>query len=140
MKVEELLPCTLTDAKNLNQLMHELFSTSYCNEAILNAIIEDENSHAYKIHVEGQIVVAGTLCVIHTLEFTNAYIGSVVVSSNLRRQGLGKLLAAHMINEAQSNNVHSIHLTSNPKRVLANYLYQSVGFVKYETNCYVLNL
>lgn len=136
MIVEELLSYSLADVKDLDQLMHELSSTSFCNETILDAIINDENSHAYVIRDAGHIVAAGTLCVIHTLEFTIAAIESVVVSSKQRGQGLGRLLVEYMINEAQSMNVHSIHLTSNPKRVAANNLYQRVGFVKYETNCY----
>lgn len=138
MKVEELLSYTLTDVKDLDHLMHELSSTSYCNEAILDAIMGDENSHAYIIRVEGHIVAAGTLCVIHTLEFTNASIESVVVTSSQRGKGLGKMLVEYMINEAKRMNIHSIHLTSNPKRIAANNLYQSFGLVKYETNCYHL--
>ena len=140
MKVEELLSYTLTDVKDLDQLMHELSSTSYCNEAILDAIVADENSHAYIIREEGHIVAAGTLCVVHTLEFTNACIESVVVSSKQRGQGLGRLLVKHMVNAAKRMDVHSIHLTSNPMRVAANKLYQSLGFVKYETNCYYFEL
>lgn len=140
MIVEELISYSLADVKDLDQLMHELSSTSFCNETILDAIINDENSHAYVIRDAGHIVAAGTLCVIHTLEFTIAAIESVVVSSKQRGQGLGRLLVEYMINEAQSMNVHSIHLTSNPKRVAANNLYQRVGFVKYETNCYVYGL
>ena len=140
MMVEELLSYTLTDVKDLDQLMHELSLSSYCNEAILDAILADDNSHAYVIREEGHIVAAGTLCIIHTLEFTNACIESVVVASKQRWHGLGKLLVEHMINEAKIMNVHSIHLTSNPKRVAANLLYQRMGFVNYETNCYVLDL
>lgn len=140
MMVEELLSYTLTDVKDLDQLMHELSSMSYCNEAIINDIIDDENSHAYIIREDGHIIAAGTLCVIHTLEFANACIESVVVSLKQRGKGLGKLLVDHMINEAKRMKVHSIHLTSNPKRVAANNLYQRMGFVKYETNCYVLDL
>ena len=140
MQVEELLSYTLTDVKDLDVLMHELSPTSYCNEAILDAVIADENSHAYVISEEGHIVAAGTLCIIHTLEFTNACIESVVVFSKHRGKGLGKLLVEHMINEAKRMNVHSIHLTSNPKRVAANSLYQRIGFVKYETNCFVLDI
>ena len=124
----------------MDQLMHELSSTSYCNEAILDAILEDENSHAYVIREKGHVVAAGTLCIIHTLEFTNACIESVVVSSKYRGQGFGKLLVEYMIVEAKRMNVHSIHLTSNPKRVAANNLYQRIGFKKYETNCYVMAL
>lgn len=136
MKVEELHSYTLTDVKDLDQLMHELSSTSYCNEVILDSILGDENSHAYIIREDDHIVAAGTLCIIHTLEFTNACIESVVVSSKLRRKGFGRLLVEHMINEARRLKVRTLHLTSNPKRVAANNLYQSLGFVKYETNCY----
>lgn len=138
--VEELHSYIQTDVENLDSLMHELSPTSYCNEAILNAIIRDKNSHAYVIREGGHIVAAGTLCVIHTLEFTNACIESVAVSTKQRGKGLGRLLVEHMINEARKMNVHSIHLTSNPKRVAANNLYQRMGFMKYETNCYVLDL
>ena len=112
MKVEELLSYTLADVKDLDVLMHELSSTSYCNEAILDAVIADENSHAYVIRDEGHIVAAGTLCVIHTLEFTNACIESVVVLSRCRGRGLGKELISHIIAEAKRLGGHSIHLTS----------------------------
>lgn len=138
--VEELLSYSTADLKDLDQLMHELSSTSYCNEAILDAILADDNSHAYVIREGCHIVASGTLCVIHTLEFTNACIESVVVSSNYRGRGLGKTLVEYMICEAKRRNVHTIHLTSNPTRVSANSLYQRLGFVKYETNCYVLDL
>lgn len=138
--VEELFSYTSNDLKDLNSLMHELSPTSFCNENILDNVLNDDNSHAYVIREEGHIVAAGTLCIVHTLEFTNAVIESVVVSSNHRGQGLGKVLIQHMIDEAKQMNVHSIHLTSNPKRVAANKLYQNLGFVKYETNCYILDL
>ena len=74
MEVEELFSYTLTDVKDLDQLMHELSSTSFCNDTILDAIISDENSHAYVLRDENHIVAAGSLCIIHTLEFTNAVI------------------------------------------------------------------
>ena len=120
--------------------MHELSPTSFCNAAILDDNLKDENAHAYVIREDGHIVGAGTLCVMHTLEFTIDNIESVVVSSMLRGKGYGRLLVEHMINEAKRMNVRSIHLTSNPKRVAANELYQRLGFRKYETNCFVFNI
>ena len=137
---EELFCYLLQDVNDLNGLMHELSSSSYCNEYILDAILNDDNSHAYVIWKDGHIVAAGTLCVIHTLEFTNACIESLVVSPGQRGQGLGRQLVEHMIYDAKRMNIHSIHLTSNPKRVAANSLYQRMGFVRYETNCYVMEI
>ena len=84
MEVEELISYTLNDVKDLDLLMHELSSTSFCDETILDAIINDEKSHAYVLREDKHIVAAGTLCIVHTLEFTNAVIESVVVSSKKR--------------------------------------------------------
>ena len=94
------------------------------------------NSHAFVIREGGHIVAAGSLCVMHNLEFTIASVESVVVSSSYRGRGYGKMLVENLINEAKRLGVRSIHLTSNPRRIAANNLYQKLGFVKYETNCY----
>lgn len=134
--VEELLSYTPADVEDLDLLMHELSPTSFCNEEILDAVLQDANSHGYVIREEGHIVAAGTLCVMHNLEFTIASVESVVVSSGYRGRGYGKMLVEHLINEAKRLGVRSIHLTSNPKRIAANNLYQSLGFAKYETNYY----
>ena len=138
--VEELFSYSPTDVDDLDLLMHELSATSYCNEAILDAILGDENSHAYVIREDGRIVGAGTLCVMHTLEFTIAGVESIVVSSKCRGRGYGKELVAHIMAEAKRLGANSIHLTSNPKRIAANRLYKAMGFVQYETNCYVYGL
>lgn len=134
--VEELSSYTSQDVRDLDALMHELSQTSFCNEEILYNVISDSNAHAYIIREAGHIVAAGTLCVMHNLEFTIASVESVVVLSSCRGRGYGKMLVEHLINEAKRLGVRSIHLTSNPKRIAANNLYQSLGFVKYETNCY----
>ena len=134
--VEELNTYSSQDLTDLDVLMHELSATSYCNKEILDRVMKDENSHAYVIREDGHIVGAGALCIMHTLEFTIAGVESVVVSSKCRERGYGKELMEHIIVEAKRHGARSIHLTSNPKRVAANNLYQSMGFIKYETNYY----
>lgn len=138
--VEELTAYTAQDVFDIDILMHELSPTSYCNEDILDAIIKDINSHAYIIRKEGYIIAAGTLCVMHSLEFTLANIESVVVASKQRGHGYGKVLIEHIIDESKRLGVRSIHLTSNPKRIAANNLYQKLGFLKCETNCFVFEI
>ena len=140
MTVEELSLCTPQDLADLDALMHELSATSFCNEELLNNALNDANVHVYVIRDEGHIVATGTLCIKHTLEFTIADIESVVVSSKCRGRGYGKELMTAMLEAARSLNVHHIQLTSNPARVAANQLYQSLGFARYETNCYKLLL
>lgn len=138
--VKELLSYSLYDLSDFDGLMHELFATSFCNEELLNNALNDANVHVYVIRDEGRIVATGTLCIKHSLEFTIADIESVVVSSQCRCKGYGKALMQHMIDVAKSMGTHHIKLTSNPKRVAANSLYQEMGFEKYETNCYKMVL
>ena len=111
--VEELLSYSPTDVKDLDMLMHELSSTSYCNKAILDALMNDGNSHLFIIREDGHIIATGTLCVMHNPEFTIASVESVVVASSCRGRGYGKMLMVHIIDEAKRLKVRSIHLTSN---------------------------
>jgi N-acetylglutamate synthase-like GNAT family acetyltransferase len=134
--VEELFSFSSLDLAEIDMLMHELSATSCCDEALLKNALKDGNVHVYVIRDEGHIVATGTLCIKHTLEFTIADIESVVVSSRYRGRGCGKELMTAMIDKAKELNVHHIQLTSNPKRVAANQMYQNMDFERYETNCY----
>ena len=138
--VEELSSYTPQDLSDLDALMHELSSTSFCNQELLSNALNDVNVHVYVLRDEGHIVATGTLCIKHTLEFTIADIESVVVSSKCRGRGYGKELMTAMVEAAKRMNVHHIQLTSNPARVAASRLYQELGFERYETNCYKLPL
>lgn len=134
--IEELLTYSPQDLSDLNALMQELSATSFCNEELLNAALADANVHVFVIRDGGHIVATGTLCIKHTLEFTIADIESVVVSSRCRGRGYGRELMTAMMAAARELKVHHLQLTSNPARVAANRLYQELGFVRYETNCY----
>lgn len=134
--VEELTSFTSHELSDIDMLMHELSATSYCDEALLKNALKDGNVHVFVIRNDGHIVATGTLCIKHTLEFTIADVESVVVSSKYRGRGYGKELMTAMIGTAKNLNVHHIQLTSNPKRVAANQMYQNMEFERYETNCY----
>lgn len=134
--VEELAVYSSRDLVDIDILMHELSATSYCDETLLYNTLNDANTHVYVIRENGHIVATGTLCVKHTLEFAIADVETVVVGFQHRGRGYGKELMNAMIDLAKQLNVHHIQLTSNPKRVAANQLYQSIGFERYDTNCY----
>ena len=138
--IEELTVFSLQDLADLDMLMHELSKNSYCNDTLLKNVLNDPNVHVFVIRENGHIIATGTLCVIHTLEFTVAGVESVVVSSKHRNLGYSSMLMTAIINTAKNLKVHHIQLTSNPKRVAANHLYQNMGFEKYDTNCYKMEL
>lgn len=134
--VEELTSFTSHELSDIDMLMHELSATSFCDGALLRNALNDVNVHVFVIRNDGHIIATGTLCIKHTLEFTIADVESVVVSSKYRGRGYGKELITAMIDTAKNLNVHHIQLTSNPKRVAANQMYQNMEFERYETNCY----
>ena len=59
-----------------------------------------------------------------------------MVTSANSGQHLGKQLMEYVLEQAKAYAPIELHLTSNPKRVVANKLYQTLGFQKKETNCY----
>ena len=67
---------------------------------------------------------------------TKAWIEDVVVDGSYRGQGLGRLLVEHAIAFSKSLGADSLMLTSNPSRIAANKLYQSLNFTQKETNVY----
>lgn len=71
---------------------------------------------------------------------TKAWIEDVVVDEVLRGQGFGRMLVEHAIDFCKKEGIDTVYLTSNPKRVAANGLYQSMGFVRKETNMYKMDL
>lgn len=136
--MQELLTYTYSDFSDLSVLMQELSGNIVFTRESLERLLADSNSHLYVAREEGRIVACACLCIYHQPFSTDATIESVVVSSKMRGKGLGRKLMQHLIAEASRMNVDCIHLTSNPKRVAANALYQKMGFVRNETNCYVM--
>ncbi|MCQ2076710.1 MAG: GNAT family N-acetyltransferase [Bacteroidaceae bacterium] len=132
----ELLTYTHSDFTDLASLMQELSGNIVFTRESLDRMLADPNSHLYVIREEGRIVACASLCIFHQPFSTDATIESVVVSSKMIGKGLGRKLMELLIGEAARMKVDCIHLTSNPKRVAANALYQKLGFERKETNCY----
>ena len=89
----------------------------------------------------GKIVGLAVLTVAHKLVTPDfGSIEDVVVDSAYRGKGIGKEIVSQLISKARQLKLHYIELTSNPSRVTANRLYQSLDFVLRPTNCYRLQL
>lgn len=69
-----------------------------------------------------------------------ARIEDLVVLRQARGLGIGKALMIEAIALARDQGAHVIELTCNPSRIQANRLYQALGFRKWDTNVYRLNL
>ena len=71
---------------------------------------------------------------------SKAWIEDVVVDEACRGCGLGRVLVAHAMDYCEAEGIDTVYLTSNPRRVAANALYQSMSFERKETNMYKLEL
>jgi GNAT superfamily N-acetyltransferase len=105
-------------------------------EDMCRQLFESENSHLFFLMKDEQIAGMLTVGIYHSPTGGKAWIEDVVVDESFRGQGLSKLLVAHAIEFTKSMGIPSLMLTSNPKRIAANKLYQTMGFERKETNVY----
>ncbi len=138
MKIQELHTYTQSQFDDLKLLMTELSERVSFSEQKLDNVLADSNCHLYVIIKNDHVIGCATFCVFHSPTGTKASIEDVVVSSSYRGQHLGKQLMEHVLEDAQKYAPIELHLTSNPQRTVANILYQSLGFQRKETNCYIM--
>ena len=117
----------------LNQLTT---SPMVLTESMFHQLLASENSHLFFIMKDEQIAGMLTVGIYYSPTGGKAWIEDVVVDETFRGQGLSKLLVAHAIEFVKSRQIPSLMLTSNPKRIAANILYQAMGFERKETNVY----
>ena len=105
-------------------------------EEMFRQLLASPNSHLFFLMKDEQIAGMLTVGIYHSPTGGKAWIEDVVVDEAFRGQGLSKLLVAHAIEFTKSQGIPSLMLTSNPKRIAANKLYQAMGFGRKETNVY----
>ena len=140
MEIQELQNYTQTQYEDMKHLLSELSDRVNFSQADLMMVLKDSNCHLYAILDGERIVGCVTLCVFHSPTGTKASVEDVIVSSAYRGQHLGKQLMKYVLEQAKAFAPIELHLTSNPMRVAANKLYQSIGFQKKETNCYQMTI
>lgn len=140
MKIQELQNYTQAQFEDLKQLMSELSDRVNLTQTDLMLVLKDRNCHLYVVLDSERIIGCATLCVFHSPTGPKASIEDVVVSSAYRGQHLGKQLMEYVLEQAKAYAPIVLHLTSNPMRVAANHLYQSLGYQKKETNCYQMSI
>lgn len=103
-------------------------------------LLASENSHLFFLMHDGQVAGMLTVGIYYSPTGGKAWIEDVVVDERFRGQGLSKRLVAHAIDFVKEQQIPLLMLTSNPKRIAANKLYQVMGFERKETNVYRMKL
>ena len=82
------------------------------------------------------IIGALTLVCFRVPTGLRAHIEDVIVDESARGQGVGDALMREALRLAAEYGAKGVMLTSNPRRVVANKLYQKMGFKEWDTNLY----
>ena len=141
MNITELRSLTPENIEDLLGLMRELNPELHITPQMLKMAVEDPATRFFAAIEDGRIVGTASLCISHSPTGRKGGIEDVVVSSKERGKHLGRALMEHIIGFAREElSPIQLHLTSRPSREKANLLYQAVGFTRYETNVYKLDL
>ena len=87
-----------------------------------------------------EIIGVLTLAVYHVPTGIRSIVEDVIVDERFRRMGIAQALMSRAVELARDAGASGMSLTSNPRRVEANLLYQKLGFQLRETNIYFLSL
>ena len=103
--------------------------------------LDQKNLHCLVIEINGSVIGFGCTAIDYSpTKHYYARLDEIIVDESYRRRGLGKELMTRLITIATNHGVRLITLTSNPKRVAARKLYESLNFKIYDTNVYELKL
>ena len=135
--VREVLEPLATDMEQLNLLIPQLSGSAQpMTQTEFAEIINSSTTHLYVAEENHTILGMLSLAIFPIPTGVRAWVEDVVVKTEARGKGVGKLLTLHAISESKKFGAVSLDLTSRPSREIANKLYQSVGFDVRETNVY----
>lgn len=128
-------PDTLDD---VNTLLSQLSDRAIpLTRADLRRVLDDEANFVLVAMAGNKIVGMGTMIVNHKLTGTECEIEDVVVHMDYQRRGIARRLMQRLLFEAPRYAKKAV-LTSNPRRKPAWALYESLGFVQYDTGVFHL--
>ncbi len=134
IELTEMKPGYLASINNLLLQLSDSIHT--ITEEELNTLLSSSQSHLYVLESDGQFIGMTTLCLYQCPTGWKAWIEDVIVDRNFRGKGYGKLMVRKAMEECKNRGNVTLMLTSRPSRIVANQLYQSLGFEKRETNVY----
>ena len=126
------------DIENIGQLVYQLDPSAVVREqSIYKAIL---NGYVSRLVEDEKIVGLGWIFPRQTLLRKQAVVEDMIVDQTKRGQGLGEKILKDLIKWAKDEGIEVVELTTNPRRIAANNLYQKVGFKLHTTNHYLLDL
>ncbi len=108
--------------------------------AELEDLVGSEASHLLLAEEDGVVYGCLTLVLFRIPTGVRAWIEDVIVDTEARGKGVGRLLSEHAIEMSKAAGAVTVDLTSRPSREAANRLYARIGFEQRNTNVYRYDL
>lgn len=122
----------------VKELVAQLDSSAVVDEQSLYKAMLD--GYISKVEENGRLLGMGWIFPRQTLLRRQAVVEDMIVDESQRGRGLGEKILVDLLRWAKGEGVEMVELTTNPKRLAANALYQKVGFKLHITNHYLLDL
>jgi ADP-ribose pyrophosphatase YjhB (NUDIX family) len=124
--------------EDVKKLVSQLDSTAQVKEqSFYKALL---TGYVAKVEERGRLLGMGWAFPRQTILRNQAIVEDMIVDESQRGKGLGEKILKDLIAQGKKDGVEVFELTTNPKRIAANGLYQKVGFKLHPTNHYLLDL
>jgi len=125
---------TQSDLQRIEALLPQLSPTARFDSERVRSLLEAQNVDLFVARESGRIVGMATLVTVPLVTGWHGSIEDVVVDQSTRGRGIARLLLQAIIDESRRRGLPKLDLTSRPSRESALRLYESVGFVRRNTN------
>lgn len=109
-------------------------------EAVARIVASPATRQLVAAAEDGRIVGLLSVALYDVPSGRKAWIEDVVVDAATRGRGIGEALVREALALARHEGVARVMLTSNATRRASHRLYERMGFVRYETDCFRLDL
>ncbi|KQR52736.1 hypothetical protein ASF88_14705 [Leifsonia sp. Leaf336] len=134
VSVDLLTSLSDEDARELAHLLSQLSTTAKFDRYRINALLDHDATELIVARAGGRIVGMATLVTFPLPSGLRGHVDDVVVDASMRGRGIARLLLERMTALASERRLRTLDLTSRPSRESALRLYESVGFVRRDTN------
>ncbi|MFJ2544664.1 GNAT family N-acetyltransferase [Microbacterium sp. NPDC087589] len=125
---------TPSDLKRIEMLLPQLSTTARFDSERVLSLLDAQNADLFVARESGQVVGMATLVTAPLITGWHGSIEDVVVDQSTRGRGIARRLLEAIIDESEQRGLSTLDLTSRPSRESALRLYESVGFVRRNTN------
>ena len=133
-EVEVLTSVSDEDAADLRHLLGLLSTTAVFDRARIESMITHDATEVLVVREQGRIVGMTTVVTFPLPTGIRGIVEDVAVHESMRGKGIARLLLERATLLARERGLRTLDLTSRPSREAALRLYESVGFVRRDTN------